>query len=80
MSQPLTPTGAPIQTCEDDEQCKVLSCEQCLDEIPPSLADNPEAPDYVAHYCGLSCLAEWQKEQAEQTAPPDAADQAKKDG
>lgn len=80
MSQPHTPTGAPIQTCEDDDQCKVLSCEQCLDEIPPSLADNPEAPDYVAHYCGLNCLDEWQKDQAARAKNPDAAVEATKDG
>lgn len=73
MSQALTPAGAPIQTCAEDDQCVALPCAQCLDEIPDSLADNPEAPDYVAHYCGMDCLAEWQDKQARQVPRPDEA-------
>lgn len=57
MKAPLTPTGAPVLSCDLDDHCVHVDCETDLPELPDSLADNPEAPDYVAHYCGLDYLA-----------------------
>lgn len=36
-----------------------VACEVCLTEIPGSVACSAEGPDYVHHYCGLECLAQW---------------------
>lgn len=57
MKAPLTPTGAPVLSCDLDDHCVQVDCETEMPEIPDSLADNAEAPDYVAHYCGLDYLA-----------------------
>lgn len=57
MKAPVTPTGAPVLSCDLDDHCVQVDCEADLPELPDSLADNPEAPDYVAHYCGLDYLA-----------------------
>lgn len=40
-----------------------LECEQCLAEIPASVAHSYEGPDYVHHFCGLECFIRWQKQQ-----------------
>lgn len=37
-----------------------VSCEICLSEIPGTVAHHAEGPDYVHHYCGLACFAQWQ--------------------
>lgn len=59
------PAGAPINACESDEACEIVSCELCLTEIPASVAQSYEGPDYVHHFCGLECLGKWQgKEKA----------------
>ncbi len=57
MKAPLTPTGAPVLSCDLDDHCVHVDCETDLPELPDSLAGNAEAPDYVAHYCGLDYLA-----------------------
>lgn len=72
MQETLTPNGKPILSCDQDDQCEIVACQQCLDEIPPSMMDNPEVPEYVAHYCGLQCLAEWNAQKAEQEATKDS--------
>ena len=54
------PAGAPINTCESDEVCEVVSCSLCLVEIPVSVAESFEGTDYVHHFCGLECLGKWQ--------------------
>jgi len=55
--------GAPIATCDDEQACSVVSCAACLAEIPPDVAVTHEGPDYVQHFCGLSCLEAWQQDQ-----------------
>ncbi len=57
MKPPITPTGAPVLSCDLDDHCVQVDCETELPELPDSLADNAEAPDYVAHYCGLDYLS-----------------------
>ncbi len=60
-----------------DTQTVPLECRVCLEEIPASEKDSAEATDYVAHYCGLACYAQWREkppaEPAEQGAPRQAA-------
>lgn len=57
------PAGAPINACESDEVCEVVSCNLCLTEIPASVAESFEGTDYVHHFCGLECLGKWQAKQ-----------------
>lgn len=57
MKAPINPSGAPVLSCDLDDHCVQVDCETDLPELPDSLADNAEAPDYVAHYCGLDYLA-----------------------
>ena len=38
---------------------ETVTCEVCLAEIPASVATNEEAEDYVHHFCGLHCYAQW---------------------
>ncbi len=57
MHAHLTPSGAPVLSCELDDHCVHVDCSALLPELPKSLADNPEVPDYVAHFCGLDYLA-----------------------
>lgn len=57
MNSHLTPTGAPVLSCDLDDHCVKVDCSSLLPELLESLADNPEAPDYVAHFCGLDYLA-----------------------
>ena len=39
----------------------LISCEQCLSEIPSSAAKNDEAAGYFSHFCGLECYQDWRK-------------------
>ncbi len=39
-----------------------VSCDICRKEVPLSEAKVPEAADYVAHFCGLECYEQWQKD------------------
>lgn len=48
--------GGKIANCEDTEQCQTVSCEECLKEIPSTVADTFEGPEYVHYFCGLNCL------------------------
>jgi hypothetical protein len=50
-----------------------VNCEVCLKEVPTSAAVNFEANDYVAHFCGLECYAQWKgrsDDQAKSEQPP----------
>ncbi len=37
----------------------VVACEVCLKEIPRSVAHSHEGAEYVYHFCGADCYAEW---------------------
>jgi hypothetical protein len=41
-----------------------VSCEVCKKEVPRSAAVNFEVKDYVAHFCGLECYAQWKGREA----------------
>jgi len=49
---------------KDDKPIDVelVACEVCLKEVPKSEATIPEARDYVAHFCGLSCYEKWKSQ------------------
>ncbi|HHJ80867.1 MAG TPA: DUF3330 domain-containing protein [Candidatus Tenderia electrophaga] len=39
----------------------LVQCDVCLKEVPASESKSAEASDYVAHFCGLDCYAQWVK-------------------
>ncbi len=47
---------------EPDKAQAPIACEVCLKEIPPSVDQSLEGPDYVYHYCGLECYEEWRRQ------------------
>lgn len=60
-TQRVNASGAPIVACDDEQSCEVVSCAVCLAEVPKDLATSSDGQDYVQHFCGLDCLAQWQK-------------------
>ena len=56
-------------TTKPDPTAKSVACEICLKEVPLNEAKRFEAEDYVAHFCGLDCYAEW-KRRSEKSPPP----------
>ena len=36
-----------------------IACEVCLKEIPKSVAQSHEGPDYVYYFCGPACYEKW---------------------
>ena len=44
----------------EPQDLPALSCRECLNEIPQSVASSLEGPDYVHYYCGLECYDTWQ--------------------
>ena len=46
----------------DSPEVAFVPCDVCRKEVPQSEAIIPEAADYVAHFCGLECYAQWQKQ------------------
>lgn len=59
-----TPAGGLLMQCSDEEACTVFSCEVCLKGIPADSVKLNDVQDYVHHFCGLDCLAAWQKQSA----------------
>jgi hypothetical protein len=50
----------------DSPEVEKVSCAVCFKEIPLTAAVIPEAADYMAHFCGLECYAQW-KQQSERS-------------
>lgn len=48
---------------------ETIACEICLKEVPLSEAKTFEAEDYVAHFCGLDCYAEWKRRSEKSPMP-----------
>ncbi len=42
---------------------ELVPCETCLKEVPKSEAQNAEAWDHVAYFCGPQCYEQWEAEQ-----------------
>jgi hypothetical protein len=49
------------------------ACTGCRAEVPVSEALVAEAVDYVMHFCGLACYAEWAKQRLPGDGPPRSA-------
>ena len=60
----LTPAGARLAQCSDEDACSVVSCAVCLKEIPADSIRVTDAQEYVHHFCGLDCLEIWRKQAA----------------
>jgi len=43
-----------------------VSCEVCLEQIPPSEAKMEEANDYVLYFCGLDCYKAWREKSSKE--------------
>ena len=37
----------------------LVTCQECMKEIPRSEAKVDEVSDYVAYFCGLDCYDKW---------------------
>jgi hypothetical protein len=59
-----TPAGGLLMQCADEAACTVFSCAVCLKDVPADSVKVSDAQDYVHHFCGLDCLAVWQKRAA----------------
>ena len=60
----LTPAGARLAQCSDEDACTVVSCAVCLKEIPADSIRVTDAQEYVHHFCGLDCLEIWREQAA----------------
>lgn len=49
-------------------EVELVACDICCKEVPISVAKTPESVDYVVHFCGLECYAQWKKQSGR---PPD---------
>lgn len=61
---PRSPGGGPVTDCDDDSNCRHVSCEVCLGDLPADAVNVTDAQDYVHHFCGLGCLERWRKQSA----------------
>ncbi len=66
MTTPKNPAGGDVLACDFDANCMEVDCETCLEEIPTTLSEHSEAPDYVAHFCGLVCAEKLQRQKEEE--------------
>jgi len=53
-----------MTTTEKLVEEELVECEICLREVPITEAINPEATDYVVHFCGLECYEKWMGQDA----------------
>lgn len=49
---------------------ELLQCDVCLTEIPASVSQTLEGPDYVHHFCGLDCLEKWREKAEKEVGRP----------
>lgn len=59
-SRPLSSNRAAMRPVSPATAEPPLSCDTCLKEIPASVAQSLEGPDYVHHFCGPACYERWQ--------------------
>lgn len=43
---------------------QLVQCEVCLTEIPETVAQTAEGPDYIHHFCGIDCMSRWKQRKA----------------
>ncbi len=46
-----------------------VHCRECLTEIAPSEAYQPEAEEYALYFCGLECFSKWRERAEKEIAP-----------
>jgi hypothetical protein len=54
---------------KDIVEPETVACQVCLKEIPKSVAESLEGPQYVYYFCGADCYEAWQTESAAQKPP-----------
>jgi hypothetical protein len=54
----------------DENETPTIACDVCLTEVPASVAQTAEGPDYVQHFCGLDCLEKWQEQSEKEEKKP----------
>ncbi|MDD2700250.1 MAG: DUF3330 domain-containing protein [Sideroxydans sp.] len=63
-----------------ENQFQVLSesvkCAVCKKEVPRADAVDFEVGDYVAHFCGLECYAQWQDRRVTEDEPDSMDEQS----
>ena len=55
---------------DNNDDTPTIACEVCLTEVPASVAQTAEGPDYVQHFCGLDCLEQWQEQSEKEEKKP----------
>ncbi len=53
----------------DTEEEPILECDVCMKEIPRSVGESLEGPDYVHHFCGAECYEQWKKKNSRPPKP-----------
>jgi hypothetical protein len=53
IHSPLTPAGAPVTSCDLDEACLALDCNEVMDEFGDMLLESNDGQEFLAYYCGL---------------------------
>jgi hypothetical protein len=48
-------------------ETRQVACDVCLREIPPSVAQTLEGPEYVYHFCGADCYEHWRAQEGRRT-------------
>ena len=59
----------------EEKETEKIACHVCQKMIPKAAALHAEGKEYVLHFCDISCLDHWQKEQAKD---PELGPQTKK--
>jgi hypothetical protein len=55
---------------DEQETPTTIACDVCMAEVPASVAQTAEGPDYVQHFCGLDCLEKWQEQSEKEEKKP----------
>lgn len=56
MDAPTTPAGGKLLTCDLEDTCTVLDCEEVMEQYADALLESHEGTEFVVHYCGLEYL------------------------
>ncbi len=60
MDAPMTPAGGKLLTCDLEDTCTALNCEEVMDLYANALMESQEGTEFIAHYCGLDYLIKLQ--------------------
>lgn len=48
------------------EEPEHVACKVCMKQIPKDVAKSFEGDEYVLHFCGLECYAQWQQQEQQE--------------